>query len=67
VTDQEFVNRALFKLDLVRYLDSGFEAAERALVAADEAIQGQLASRDQARTTERSTGRSMPGVSGCGR
>lgn len=67
VTDQEFVNRALFKLDMVRYLDSEFEEAERALVAAEEAIRGQLATRDQARTAERSTGRSMPGVSGGGR
>lgn len=44
VTDREFVNRALFKLDLVRYLDDEYAGAEHALVAARQAIDRQLGS-----------------------
>ena len=42
VTDRDFVNRALFKLDLIRYLDSEYEDAEEALNAARDAIATQL-------------------------
>ncbi|MDX1394214.1 MAG: hypothetical protein R3195_07480 [Gemmatimonadota bacterium] len=45
VTEREFINRALFKLDLIRHLDSQFAEAEHALVAAEEAIRGELATR----------------------
>jgi hypothetical protein len=49
VTDREFINRALFKLDLVRYLDSELEDAENALRTADEAIGLQLGTRTRSR------------------
>lgn len=50
VTDRDFVNRAIFKLDLVGYLDAEYENAELALEAARAAIANQLGTSEGAGT-----------------
>lgn len=45
IGETQFRNLAVFKLDLVNQLDKEFEAAERALVAVQQSISAQLASR----------------------